>query len=86
MRFEDIDLAALTDRIRRALPEGEPIGYLRGKATLRDLVVRLLDCSALEAEELVDTLELRGYLHFQEDPTRRSVAEAHWNINPEAEL
>jgi hypothetical protein len=36
----------------------------------------------LEAEELIDTLELNGFLRFLGDPTERSVADAQWEISP----
>ncbi len=86
MRPEEIDLADLSLRVRAELPEGEPVGYLRGKALLRDTVQRLVGCSELEAEELVDTLELRGYFHFEADPARRARADAQWDINAGHEL
>ena len=38
--------------------------------------------SGLEAEELVDTLEMQGYLRFLGDTSERSVADAHWDISP----
>ena len=86
MRLEDIDLADLSLRVRAELPEGEPVGYLRGKALLRDTVQRVLRCSELEAEELVDTLEMRGYFHFEADPGKRSRADARWDISSGHEL
>lgn len=86
MQLEEIDLAELSGRLRAELGDSEPIGYLRGKSVLRDIVQRLMGCSELEAEELVDTLELRGYLHFEADPTRRARAYAHWDVDPGSEL
>ena len=38
--------------------------YLRGKTLLRDAISDQLRCSAYEAEELVETLELMGYVRF----------------------
>ncbi|HLL53361.1 MAG TPA: hypothetical protein VK447_07440 [Myxococcaceae bacterium] len=77
---EDIDLQELTHSLRTALKPGDPIGYLRGKALMRDVLVRDRGYSQLEAEELIDTLELQGYLHFLGDPTERSVADSHWEM------
>ncbi|NVJ10547.1 hypothetical protein HUW63_35745 [Myxococcus sp. AM001] len=81
---EDIDLQQLTADLKNALGPGEPIGYLRGKSVMRDLLVDMRGFSELEAEELIDTMELRGFLRFLGDPTERSVADAHWDISPHA--
>ncbi len=86
MDIEDVDLRALAVRLSGLLPVGQPVGYLRGKSTLRDLVEEQIGCSALEAEELVDTLESRGYLRFEGNPAERSQAYSHWLIDPGAEL
>ena len=77
---EEIDLQTLTDELKTALGPGEPIGYLRGKALMRDVLVHQRRYSELEAEELIDTLEMQGYLHFLGDPAERSVADAQWEI------
>ncbi len=84
--IDDVDLAELANALREKAPPGEPKGYLRGKATLRDLVVSILGCSELEAEDLVETLELRGYLRFEGNPAERSQAYSQWAIDPAAEL
>ncbi|MHB8417866.1 MAG: hypothetical protein ACYDCL_07310 [Myxococcales bacterium] len=76
----DIDLRELAQRLRERTPAGSPVGYLRGKAYFRDLAVSLLGCSELQAEELIDTLELRGYLRFQGNPEARSQATVSWRI------
>jgi hypothetical protein len=83
MILEDLDLAALTESLRRELAPGEPIGYLRGKALMRDVLVEKRGFSELEAEELIDTLELQGFLKFLGDPSERSVADSHWAIDPD---
>ncbi|HEY6098720.1 MAG TPA: hypothetical protein VIW03_04785 [Anaeromyxobacter sp.] len=83
MRIEDIDLLEVAERIRRHIPMGEPpVGYLRGRSYFRDVVVHEFDCSELEAEELVDTLEMNGYLRFTGDPSVRSRAESRWEVDP----
>jgi hypothetical protein len=82
MISEDLDLQQLTVDLKSALPPGEPVGYLRGKALMRDMLLRMRDFSELEAEELIDTLEMRGFLRFLGDTTERSVADAHWEIHP----
>lgn len=83
VRIEDIDLLDVAERIRRHIPVGEPpVGYLRGRSYFRDVVVHELGCSELEAEELVDTLEMNGYLRFTGDPSIRSRAESRWDVDP----
>jgi len=86
MNLEDVDLCELATSLRARAPPGEPAGYLQGKSALRDLVEELLGCSALEAEDLVDTLEARGYLRFEGSPAERSEASDCWKIDPGAEL
>ena len=81
---DQLDLRDLAERLRDRTPLGSPVGYLRGKAYFRDLASALLDCSELVAEELIDTLELRGYLRYTGDPADRSLASAPWQIHLEA--
>lgn len=78
---EETDLQAVVEELRTALPGG-PVGYLRGKSLMRDALVERRHLSELEAEELIDTLEMNGYLHFLGDPTQRSVADAPWEVRP----
>ncbi len=83
VRIEDIDLLDVAERIRRHIPEGEPpVGYLRGRSYFRDVLVHELGISDLEAEQLVDTLEMNGYLRFTGDPSVRSQAESRWDVDP----
>jgi len=79
---DDLDLQQLTEEIKTRLRHHGPVGYLRGKSLMRDLLVEQKGFSQLEAEELVDTLEMQGFLHFLGDPTERSVADAPWEIKP----
>lgn len=79
MISDDLDLQELATEIKQSVPGG-PIGYLRGKSLMRDLLVSHHRFSELEAEELVDTMEQRGYLRFLGDPTEQSVADSHWAI------
>lgn len=83
MDIESIDLEELARLIGRHVPPNEPpVGYLRGKSYFRDVLTHALNCSDLEAEELVDTLEANGYLRFEGDPSERSVADSRWKIDP----
>lgn len=79
---EELDLGRVTEELHALLRNHEPAGYLRGKALMRDVLAQRQGLSELEAEELVDTLELRGYLHFLGDPSERSEAESRWSFNP----
>ncbi len=83
MDLSNVDLAEVAALIRRHIPPGEPpVGYLRGRSYFRDVLTHELGCSDLEAEDLVDTLEMNGFLHFQGDPAERSEAESRWTIDP----
>jgi len=84
MNLEEVDLQGIVDELRELLPGG-PVGYLRGKALMRDALVERKGYSLLEAEELVDTLEMQGYLHFLGDPSQRSVADSSWDLEREPE-
>lgn len=83
MGIDEIDLEELASRIRQLVPAGDPpVGYLRGRSYFRDLIAHELRCSDVEAEDLVDTLQMNGYLHFEGDPAERSVADSRWEILP----
>ncbi len=83
MNVETIDLEELASLIRKHIPAGEPpVGYLRGRNYFRDVIQHQLGCSDLEAEDLVDTLEMNGYLQFHGDPSERSQAESRWSVHP----
>ena len=77
MNLEDVDLAQILAQLRPELGAGV-VGYLRGKARMRDLLVEQRGFSNLEAEQLIDTMEAHGYLEFEGDPSARSQAEALW--------
>ncbi|HEX7624535.1 MAG TPA: hypothetical protein VF400_13245 [Anaeromyxobacteraceae bacterium] len=80
--IDDIDLAELARMIRQHIPPGEPpVGYLRGRSYFRDVLVQGLQCSDMEAEQLVDTLEMNGYLEFTGNPAEPSVADSRWDIH-----
>ncbi len=79
---EDLDLEQLTRQLIEVLGSAEPKGYLRGKAQMRDALVQAMGFSQLAAEELIDTLELRGFLRFLGDTSERSEADSRWEILP----
>lgn len=81
MDIEGLDLREVAEQIRNHIPPTDPpVGYLRGRSYFRDVIIQELGCSALEAEDLVDTLQMNGYLHFEGDPASRSQAESRWQV------
>lgn len=83
MISEGVDLKALAEELRDKLRHSPPQGYLRGKSLMRDVLVQEHRFSELEAEELVDTMEMNGYLHFLGNPRERSHAsDTPWEIEP----
>jgi hypothetical protein len=68
LTVEEIDLAVLSAELRQRLGRTLEASYLRGRTEIRDAVAAHLRCSVYEAEELVDTLELQGYVEFPHLP------------------
>lgn len=79
MQVEHVDLAAVAAMLDGQLGGRGSEGFVRGRTVLRDAVMRHLACSALEAEELVDTMVGRGFLRFSGDPTAAAGGGA-WRI------
>lgn len=67
---ESVDLAQLAKRLADLVPPDARTGSLDGRTIFRDATVKLLCCSQLEAEQLVDTLVARGFLALEvgDDP------------------
>jgi hypothetical protein len=82
LAVEEVDLAQLAASLRRTYGRHLYASYLRGKTLMRDALQDQLDCSAYEAEELVETLELQGYVRFPhlEDDTHPITRHA-WIID-----
>lgn len=64
---EEVDLAELRRRLEKRFADMPPVGYVEGKTALRAAVVDVLQCSEVEAEQLVDTLEARGLIRYAGD-------------------
>ena len=64
---EELDLNDLRRQLEECFNESPPLGYVRGKTALRAAVVKILQCSALEAEQVADTLETRGLIRYEGD-------------------
>ena len=68
LSVEEIDLAALTQTVRERIGASVEASYLRGRTLIRDAIVVHFRCSIYEAEQLVDTLELQGFVRFPHLP------------------
>lgn len=80
---EDVNLADVALALRREFQADAPGGYLEGRTVLRDMVAGELDCSVLEAEQIVDTMVSRGFLRFVGDPIA-APEPGIWLIDPAA--
>jgi hypothetical protein len=81
LAVEHIDLQALTQQLRQMLGARLDASYLRGRTIVRDAIASRLACSAYEAEGLVETLELQGFIRFphNQDETH-SLERLGWRI------
>lgn len=84
LRPEDIDLAETTEQLGARLSVRSLVGYLEGKTRVRDALIELLQCSELEAENIVDTLIAQGYMRFAGDPLA-VVDDGVWQLRSQAE-
>jgi hypothetical protein len=78
--LEEIDLAELTSSLQQRFASEAPRGYLDGRTVLRDAVTEELECSELEAEEIVDTLVARGFVRYEGDPRAAMQDALPWRI------
>lgn len=74
---ENIDLSELAGQLAARFRGAAPSGYVRGKGELRAAVVAIFNCSELEAERLVDTMESRGLLRYEGDRREKVDQLAH---------
>lgn len=66
--IESIDLRALLHHLAGVFRGAPPEGAVTGRTAFRDAVAAKLGCSQLQAEELVDSLVLRGNLRLISSP------------------
>lgn len=76
---EDVDLAQLCEVIETSVPLELRSGFVTGKTAIRDTIADHLGCSELMAEQLVDTLVLRGMLSYAGNPSERAP-DAVWVV------
>jgi potassium-dependent mechanosensitive channel len=72
---EAVDLANLASMLKEAAGRSV-VGAVVGRTRLRDEVVRHLQCSQLEGEQIVDTMVARGFLLQQ----KTSDGQVYWTI------
>jgi len=76
---EEIDLNELRRQLAARFGDAPPAGYVCGKGDLRAAVVDILECSELEAEQLVDTLESLALIRYEGDRSDGiDRLETHW--------
>jgi hypothetical protein len=78
--IEDVDLAELTAALHSRFAGAPPTGYLDGRTAMRDAVAEKLDCSALAAEEIVDTLATHGFIRYEGSPTAALDDGRRWSF------
>lgn len=66
---EKVDLGQLKALFAKRVPAAKREGYVVGRTNLRDCVVTELNCSVAMAEQLIETMVLRGFIRFSGDPT-----------------
>ncbi len=69
---EQVDLEKLAEVVRRR-SEGPLVGAITGRSIARDIVAAYLECSLLEAAQLVDTMISRGFARLERDGDGRQV-------------
>ena len=73
LNVEAVDLGQLVDVVRSRAEDGPLTDAIVGRSILRDIVAEHLQCSMLEAEELVDTMIGRGFARLERDDAGRDV-------------
>lgn len=61
---EQVDLADLAHRLVARLGNSRLEGFVMGRTKLRDAAALMLACSDIEAEQIIDTMIIRGFLRY----------------------
>ena len=77
---DPLDLARVTRQLRQQMGGELRSEYLRGKTDMRDAVIDILDCSALHAERVVDTLVARGFIRFRSHAANKAGRHGSWKM------
>ncbi len=75
MDISSLNVESLLQHLRTQFRGAPPEGSIVGRTALRDEVAAHLGCSQLEAEQIVDSLILRGWLVLVRPPDSREVWE-----------
>lgn len=78
---DNIDLRHVTERLHGLFLHQPPLGYLDGKTAMRNALEEAFQLSELDAEELVDTLESRGFVKFEGNPAAIVEIDTPWVID-----
>jgi hypothetical protein len=76
-----VDLRRVAERLHGLFLHQPPVGYLDGKTAMRNALEDSFQLSELDAEELVDTLEARGFVKFEGDPAAIVEVDTPWVID-----
>jgi len=79
MDIERIDLLAVARYLASEFRDAPARGAIVGRTRMRDALVSRLHSSQLEAEMLVDTLVMHGFLVLRDSPETEST----WCVRPE---
>lgn len=63
---EDVDLGRLKAAFARRVSASAREGFVVGRTNLRDCAISELDCGAAMAEQLIDTMVVRGLIRYSE--------------------
>lgn len=76
------DLAQVALRLQAYVGDTSLTGYVRGKTRIRNAVMHLFDVSALTAENLVEEMQGRGFIHYTGNPRMLDTGGDPWLIRP----
>ena len=74
------ELAQIALQLDQQFHSSLPSGYLQGKTALRDALMDDQLLSAVDAERLIDSLQLQGFLHYAGDPTAPPAQSSGWHL------
>jgi len=78
---EGVDLKRIAERLSALFSHRPPLGYLQGKTVMRNALEDSFRLSEQDAEEMLDTLESRGFVRFLGDPSEAAEVDLPWAID-----
>ena len=73
MDITAVDLGTVLTQLRSRFRDAPAQGAILGRTALRDEVAAFLGCSLLEAEQIVDSLVVRGSVRLVQPPDELAV-------------